>query len=131
MERLCRKYQTAKQYVPQPLTYTMDGAKIGIIAVGSTDQAIQEARHLMAKEGIATDYMRVRAVPFTEEVEQFVRDHDRIYVVEINRDSQLRQLLLLNMPADQATKLRSAACMDGMPLSARWVKDEILSQEEK
>ncbi len=131
MERLARKYETAKQYVPKPIVHTMDGAKIGIIAVGSTDQAIQEARHLMAKEGIATDFMRVRAVPFTDDVEQFVRDHERIYVVEINRDGQLRQILLLNMPVDQATKLRSAACLDGMPLSARWVKDAIMSQEEK
>jgi len=130
MDRLVRKYQTAKKYIPAPILKSMDGAKIGILAAGSTDPAVEEARHLLAQKGIPTDYMRIRAIPFADEVEQFVRDHDRVYVVELNRDGQLRQLLLVNMP-EVAGKLIKAAHLDGMPLSARWLKDEILAQEEK
>jgi 2-oxoglutarate/2-oxoacid ferredoxin oxidoreductase subunit alpha len=130
MDRLARKYQTAKQFVPKPVVKTMEGAKVGIIAFGSTDLAVEEARHQLAQAGLPTDYLRVRAVPFTEEVEHFVRDHERVYVVEINRDGQLRQLLMVNLP-EYAPKLRKAAHIDGLPLSARWVKDAIMAQEEK
>jgi 2-oxoglutarate/2-oxoacid ferredoxin oxidoreductase subunit alpha len=127
LDRLKRKYNTARQYLPKPVLNTMEGAKVGIIAVGSTDPAVEEARHLLAQAGVPTDYLRVRAVPFAEEVEQFVRDHERVYVVEINRDAQLRQVLMVNMP-DLAPKLRRAAHIDGLALSARWVKDAILAQ---
>ena len=130
MDRLARKYQTAKSFVPKPIVKTMGGAKIGIIAVGSVDLAVEEARYLLAKEGLPTDYLRVRAIPFVDEVEQFVRDHERVYVVEINRDGQLRQILMINMP-EWAGRLRKMAHSDGMPLSARWLKDEIMAQEEK
>ena len=107
----------------------MEGAKIGILAVGSTDPAVEEARFQLAKSGLPTDYLRVRAVPFTDEVEQFIRDHERVYVVEMNRDGQLRQLLLVNLPVELAPKLRKAAHSDGMPLSARWVREEIMVAE--
>jgi 2-oxoglutarate ferredoxin oxidoreductase subunit alpha len=131
MDRLARKYQTAKQYVPKPVIATMDGAKVGIIAFGSVDPAVQEARDQMVKAGLPTDYLRVRAIPFTDEVEQFIRDHERTYVVEMNRDGQLRQLLLVNMPTELSAKIYPAAHSDGMPLSARWVKDAICGLEEK
>jgi 2-oxoglutarate ferredoxin oxidoreductase subunit alpha len=123
--RLVKKYQTAKQYVPKPILKRMDGANVGIISVGSADLAVEEARCQLDTVGLRTDYLRVRAVPFTEEVEQFVRDHERVYVVELNRDGQLLQLLKVNLPVELLTKLRSAAHSDGMPLSARWVREEI------
>lgn len=129
MERLAKKFQTAKRYIPAPVIKTMPGAKIGIISLGSADPSVQEARYLLAKEGVSTDYLRVRAVPFTDEVEQFIRDHDRVYVVELNRDGQLRQLLFVNMPVDLATKLVKTSHLDGMPLSAKWIKDEIICHE--
>ena len=129
MARLSKKYETAKEYVPKPIIQTMEGAKIGILTSGSAEFAVEEARAYLAKEGIPTDYMRVRATPFTDEVEQFVRDHERVYVVEMNRDGQLRQLLLINMPEVLAPRLIKAALMDGMPLSARWVKELVESQE--
>jgi 2-oxoglutarate ferredoxin oxidoreductase subunit alpha len=129
MDRLARKYQTAKQFVPKPIIKTMEGAKIGIISVGSTDLAVEEARHLLARENVLTDHMRIRAIPFVDEIEQFVRDHDRVYVVEINRDGQLRQILVINMP-ELAGKLIQMSHSDGMPLSARWLKAKILAQEE-
>jgi 2-oxoglutarate ferredoxin oxidoreductase subunit alpha len=72
----------------------------------------------------------VRVIPFTDAVEQFVRDHERVYVVEINRDGQLRQILLVTMP-ELAGKLIKMSHSDGMPLSARWLKDEIMALEEK
>lgn len=130
MARLAKKYDTAKLYIPKPIVKTMNGAKIGILASGSTDFAVEEARAQLAKEGIPTDYIRVRATPFTDEVVQFIRDHKRVYVVEMNRDGQLRQLLLINMPEEFATKLVQAAKMDGMPLTARWVKEEVISHEQ-
>ena len=129
MARLAKKFETAKKYVPRPVVQTTEGARIGIIAVGSADQAVEEARALMASEGLPVDYLRVRAVPFTEEVETFIANHERVYVVELNRDGQLRQLLLLNMPGEYATKIISAAYMDGMPLSARRIKEEIMTKE--
>jgi 2-oxoglutarate ferredoxin oxidoreductase subunit alpha len=130
MARLAQKYQTAKQYVPKPVLKTMPGARTGIISIGSADPAVEEARYLLEKEGMKTDYLRVRAVPFTTEVDEFIDNHDRIYVVELNRDGQLRQLLLVNNPG-VCDKLKSVAYSDGMPLSARRVKEMILSQEGK
>jgi len=131
MARLQKKFETAKQYVPAPVIKTMDGAKIGIIAYGSADPAVEEARWQMANDNLPTDYMRVRAIPFTDAVEQFIRDHERVYVVELNRDGQLRQILLLNMAEELATRIRKASRNDGMPLSARWVREAIESQEER
>jgi 2-oxoglutarate ferredoxin oxidoreductase subunit alpha len=128
MQRLARKFETARQYVPQPIISTMTGARCGIIAVGTTDPAIQEARDYLAQAGIPTDYMRILATPFTEEVEVFLREHDHIYVVEMNRDGQLRQILMINFP-QYATRLIKMARTNGLPLSARWVKDEILAKE--
>jgi 2-oxoglutarate ferredoxin oxidoreductase subunit alpha len=130
LERLGRKYVTAKQYVPKPIVYTMEGAEIGIIAFGSTEPAILEARDRLAEEGVVTDFMRVRALPFTDEVEDFIRSHARVHVVELNRDGQMCQLLTLAY-RDQATKLISIGCIDGLPPTARWVRDSILSEEAK
>jgi 2-oxoglutarate ferredoxin oxidoreductase subunit alpha len=125
MARLLKKYETAKHYVPQPIVKTQAGAKFGIITIGSTDPAIEEARSYLEKDGIPTDYMRVRALPFTNDVEQFIRQHECVYVVEINRDGQLRQLLQINMPEELSVKLVKVAHLDGMPLSARWIKEQI------
>jgi 2-oxoglutarate ferredoxin oxidoreductase subunit alpha len=128
LQRLKRKFETAKNYIPKPEIFTTEGAKIGIIACGSADPAVVEARDILNEMGVKCDYLRVRAVPFHDEVHQFVKEHDRVYVVELNRDGQLKQLLTLAMP-ELAVHLRSAAFIDGLPLSARWIKDEILKQE--
>ena len=130
LDRLKQKYETAKQYVPRPLVSLQPGARFGIVSIGSAEAAIEEARVYLAKEGIATDFLRIRALPFTEEVEKFLADHEYVYVVELNRDGQLRQLLTINYP-EMAMKLRKASHTDGLPLSARWIKDAIKSQEEK
>jgi 2-oxoglutarate ferredoxin oxidoreductase subunit alpha len=125
MARLTRKFETAKQYMPKPVIRTMEGAQVGFLYAGSVELAVEEARAMLAVEGIPTDSMRIRAIPFTDEVEQFVRSHERVYVVEINRDGQLRQILTLNLPVDIHGHLCGAAHLDGMPLSARWIREEI------
>jgi 2-oxoglutarate ferredoxin oxidoreductase subunit alpha len=130
LERLKKKYQTASQYVPKPVIETQQGASIGIISFGSTEPAILEARAELSQAGLATDFLRLRAIPFTNEVAEFIRQHERCYVVEMNRDGQLHQLLTLEYPG-QAMKLKSIAYTDGLPITAKLVRQAILAQEEK
>jgi 2-oxoglutarate/2-oxoacid ferredoxin oxidoreductase subunit alpha len=130
LDRLAKKFVTARNILPKPIIHVMEGAEIGIIAYGSTDPAVEEARIILAENGLKTDYLRVRAIPFSKEVIDFVAQHKRNYVVEINRDGQLKQLLTLDIP-QLCTQLRQVSHIDGLPLSARWVKDQILAQEEK
>ena len=130
MDRLKKKFETSKRYVPAPIIENMPGASIGLISFGSTEPAIEEARYLLEKHGLHTDFLRLRAIPFTSEVETFIHQHERSYVVEMNRDGQLHQLLRLEYP-DQALKLISVAYHDGLPLTAKLVRDAIIAQEEK
>jgi 2-oxoglutarate ferredoxin oxidoreductase subunit alpha len=129
LDRLKKKYQTAPRYLPEPVAKTMEGARIGVIAYGSTDPAIEEARHLLADQGLPTAYLRLRAVPFSDQVGEFIRQQERCYVVEMNRDGQMQQLLTLAYP-EYATRLISIAHIDGLPLTARRVADAILAKEE-
>ncbi|MFP3855108.1 MAG: 2-oxoacid:acceptor oxidoreductase subunit alpha [Anaerolineales bacterium] len=124
MDRLFRKLDKANQYLPRPVVETMDGAGIGLIGFGSTDSAIQEARDRMAQEGLATDYLRLRSVPFHDDVLDFVRNQDRVYVIEMNSTGQMRKLLQLELP-EQATKIKSLNHNDGLPLTARWITDAL------
>lgn len=128
-DRLAKKYKTAEKYVPAPVIEHTDNAKIGIIAYGSTDPAVEEARDLLAKQGIATDYLRLRALPITDDTREFIRQHERTYVVEMNRDGQLHQILTLELPED-AVKLRKLCHLDGLPLTAHWIMKTFLEKEE-
>jgi 2-oxoglutarate/2-oxoacid ferredoxin oxidoreductase subunit alpha len=130
LKRLSLKFQTARKIAPKPVIHAMEDAQIGIIACGSTDPAVEEARAMLAAEGLKTDYCRVRSLPLCQEVVDFIAAHDRTYVVEINRDGQLKQILTLEIP-HLCTQLHQVSHIDGMPLSARWVKDQILDQEGK
>jgi 2-oxoglutarate ferredoxin oxidoreductase subunit alpha len=130
MERLKKKYQTARQYVPAPLLRETQGATIGIIGYGSTEAAILETMHqLQSEHGIKADFLRIRALPFTKEVEAFLARHEQIFVVEMNRDGQMNQLLRIEYP-QFATRLKSVAYGDGLPASARWVREGILARYE-
>ncbi len=132
MLRIKKKYETARTLVPKPILRNMRGASAGIIAFGSTEAAVEEARVLLNREdGMKTDFLRLRALPCTREVFSFIKKHERVYVVEANRDGQLRQILTMVVPPEQAGKFRSVCHSDGMPLSARWVKDAIHTQEVK
>jgi 2-oxoglutarate/2-oxoacid ferredoxin oxidoreductase subunit alpha len=129
LDRLTRKLETARSVLPAPVEEGQ-GARVGIVAYGSSHFAILEARDQLRREaGIETDYLRVRAYPFSHEVESFVKRHERVYVVEQNRDGQLAALLQLDLPAELGPRLRSVAHIPGLPLDARSVTDEIASLE--
>jgi 2-oxoglutarate ferredoxin oxidoreductase subunit alpha len=128
--RIKKKFETARGLMPKPAVQTMPGAKVGFIAYGSTDPAIQEARHILGQKGIKTDYLQIKAVPFTDEVKAFIEAHKVNYVVELNRDGQMHQLLRLAYP-ERAMQLISLAHLDGLPLTAQWVLDAFTAKEEK
>ncbi len=130
MERLDRKFETARTLVPHPIVVQDGKSKIGLIAFGTSDFAVTESRDQLLKEyGVDTDYLRVRAFPFTREVHEFVASHERIYIIEQNRDAQLQSLLKLDLPAEDAVKLRSIRHFNGLPMDARSVTDELVLQE--
>jgi 2-oxoglutarate ferredoxin oxidoreductase subunit alpha len=129
VDRLKRKFETAKKYLPAPVTEIEAGAKTGILAYGSTDQAIQETRDLLKAKGIKTNYMRVRALPFTDDVKKFFEENDRIYVVEQNRDGQLEQMLRTEL-RELGLKSRSIVHYDGLPIDAQSIASGILSREK-
>ena len=130
MERLARKFETARKLVPPPVVMQTGKSKVGIIAFGTSDFAVTESRDQMKKEyGVEADYLRLRAWPFNKDVHDFVASHDRIYVVEQNRDAQMLSLLKLDLPAAETTKLRSVRHFNGLPIDARSVTDEIVLQE--
>jgi 2-oxoglutarate ferredoxin oxidoreductase subunit alpha len=130
MLRLKRKYATARSLVPQPVIEKTTGAKVGLLTYGSSEAAVREARILLKNAGgPKTDFLRTRALPGTKEVFDFIEKHERIYIVEANRDGQMRQILSATMP-EYASKLRSAAHSDGLPLTAKWIKESVLAQEE-
>ncbi len=127
MERLYRKLETGRGLLPKPVIEA-DGAEIGLISYGSTDPAIQEGRDRLADEDIKTDYMRIRAIPFSDEVIEFIGEHERVYVIEMNHDGQVKMLLQLEVP-EQAVKLQSLTHNNGLPISARWVKEAVMKAE--
>ncbi|MFY9909901.1 MAG: 2-oxoacid:acceptor oxidoreductase subunit alpha [Candidatus Sulfotelmatobacter sp.] len=132
MERLNRKFETARSFVPRPEIFKGTNAKIGIIAYGTSHWGVSESRDQLKNEyGIETDYLRLRAYPFTREVHEFIEQHDRIYLVEQNRDAQMLSLLKLDLKPELITRLRSIAHINGLPLDARSVTDELTSMEGK
>jgi 2-oxoglutarate ferredoxin oxidoreductase subunit alpha len=133
LDRLARKYDTARTMVPRPVVEGADDtdARVGIIGFGSSHWAIEEARDQLREEsGLRTAYLRLRAYPFTPEVDDFIRRYDRIYVVEQNRDAQMLSLLLMDGEAQFAARLRSVLHYNGLPIDARSITDEILEQEQ-
>jgi 2-oxoglutarate ferredoxin oxidoreductase subunit alpha len=129
MLRLARKFDTARDLVPGPVIDQAPGATIGIIAYGTTEPAVEEARARLRQKDVNTSFARLRALPINDEVREFVRRHDRVYVVELNRDAQMREILLGEMP-EMGDKLISLAHLDGLPLTARWVVEKLLEKEE-
>jgi 2-oxoglutarate ferredoxin oxidoreductase subunit alpha len=132
MERLNRKFETARSFVPRPEIIKGASAKIGIIAYGTSHWGVTESRDQLRNEyAIETDYLRLRAYPFTREVHEFIEQHDRTYVVEQNRDAQMLSLLKLDLKPELTTRLRSISHLDGLPLDARSVTDELSTMEGK
>jgi 2-oxoglutarate ferredoxin oxidoreductase subunit alpha len=130
MLRLARKFETAKTLVPKPLVEGTGRERIGIIAFGTTHFAVIESRDQMEREmQLGTDYLRVRAYPFTQEIHDFVARHDRVYVVEQNRDAQMMNLLKVDVVATQVVKLHSVLHFNGLPIDARTVTNAIAAHE--
>jgi 2-oxoglutarate ferredoxin oxidoreductase subunit alpha len=128
MARLARKHETARTLVPAPVVEKMRGAKVGIVAYGSSDPPVQEARDQLKARGVKTAYMRVRALPFSQDVLEFLESYDHVYVIENNLDGQMTLLLRMEYP-DLATRVRPAHHADGLPLTARWITNAIMEQE--
>jgi 2-oxoglutarate ferredoxin oxidoreductase subunit alpha len=132
MERINRKFETARSFVPRPELMGPGNAEIGIIAYGTSHWAMLEARDQMLNEyKVEADYLRLRAYPFTREVHEFIEKHKRVYVIEQNRDAQMLSLIKLDIKPELTTKLRSIAHIHGLPLDARSVTDELMSMEGK
>jgi 2-oxoglutarate ferredoxin oxidoreductase subunit alpha len=130
MERLARKFATARQYVPKPDVEHADGAEIGIIGYGTSHWAIDESRDQLQREfGVRTGYLRLRAYPFTPELDEFLDRYGRIYVVEQNRDAQMLALMRLDCAPERTARLRSVLHFSGLPIDARSVTDAIETQE--
>ncbi|MBZ0278061.1 MAG: 2-oxoacid:acceptor oxidoreductase subunit alpha [Anaerolineae bacterium] len=130
MDRLRRKFETARTMVPKPEISYNPANKVGIISFGSNDPAIREAQDQLAAQGLQTNYLRLRALPLTEDVREFIRNHDRVYVVENNFDGQMAQLLHMDMPED-TTHVQSLALGDGLPMTPDWVYDQIMQREQR
>jgi 2-oxoglutarate ferredoxin oxidoreductase subunit alpha len=124
VDRLARKHKSAAKFVPAPIIQQKDGAKIGLVSLGGCDPAMREAVELLAAKGVVVDYMRVRGFPFDDVVEEFLNAHEQNFIVEQNRDGQLRTLLLAETGVAKE-KLKSLLVYGGFPLSAKHVVDVI------
>jgi len=132
MDRLARKFETARTLVPRPEIVRSEGHEVGIIAYGTSHHALVETLdQLQAEYGMKADYLRLRAYPFTRETHEFITTHKRVYVVDQNRDGQMMELLKLDIAVPDIIKLRSVRHYNGLPIDARSVTDEIISQEGK
>ncbi len=132
MDRLSRKFEHARTLVPKPVLEVNNSSKIGMIAYGTSHWAAGESLNQLKKEyGVALDYLRLRAYPFTKEVHDFIAQHERVYVIDQNRDGQMRDLLKLDLAVGEIPKLRSVRHYNGLPIDARSVTDEIICQEGK
>jgi 2-oxoglutarate ferredoxin oxidoreductase subunit alpha len=130
MDRLVRKFESARKLVPAPVVVKNGTSKIGFLAYGTTDFALRESMDQIKKEyGKDVDYVRIRAFPFAHEIHDFVAQHERVYVVEQDRDAQLASLLKLDLTADQVVKLRSILHYNGLPIDARTITEEFATKE--
>jgi 2-oxoglutarate/2-oxoacid ferredoxin oxidoreductase subunit alpha len=130
MDRLSRKFETARQFVPKPVVQNNPKAKIGFLGYGTSHFAIEESRDQLREETkVETSYFRLRAYPFNDELTAFIDAHERVYVIEQNRDAQLLQLMKLEVTPDRQKKLHSVLHYNGLPIDARSITDDVLAQE--
>jgi len=128
LERIKKKINSSRTETPGPVIQKQKGAKNGLIAFGSTDAAIREALDYLKQDGVKLDYLRLRALPPAQEVLDFIRKHESVYVLENNRDGQMHAILSLELP-EKAADLISLAHIDGLPLNAEWIRESILQEE--
>ena len=127
--RIGRKIDGSVTMLPKPVINSSNEVKVGLISYGSTDVAIQEALTILSKKGYKLNHLRIRALPPAHEVREFIRSNERNYVIELNRDGQLHQILSLEVPGS-AMNLISLSHLDGLPLTAEWVVNQVENQEE-
>lgn len=131
MQRLHRKMDTARDLLPKPIIDFNPANKVGIITFGTNEAAIQEARDMLSEQhDLATNYLRVRALPLALEVADFIDKHERIYVIENNFDGQLNQIIHIDNPQD-ISHVKSLALGDGLPMTAHWIVEQVLAKEGK
>jgi len=132
LDRLARKFETMRSRFPAPAVEYQPKAQVGLIAFGTSHYPVDESRDQLRSEyGIETSYLRLKAYPFNKELSEFIRRHQRVYVVEQNRDAQMLGLMRLECTAEEIGKLRSMRYYGGLPLDARTVTDDIAGQEGK
>ncbi|MBL8174949.1 MAG: 2-oxoacid:acceptor oxidoreductase subunit alpha, partial [Bryobacterales bacterium] len=130
VDRLSRKFETMKKWIPAPQVERNERASVGIVCCGTSHWAVEESRDQLTREyGVETSYLRLKGYPFTQELEDFIAAHDHVYVVEQNRDAQLLALMKLDLPVPLLPKLRSIRYYGGMPLDARTVTKAFAEQE--
>jgi 2-oxoglutarate ferredoxin oxidoreductase subunit alpha len=127
LDRLLKKWATAKRLIPRAVIDATAASRVGMVSLGSCDGAIREALDVLKQRGVTLDYLRVRAFPFGEEVEKFLAAHELLFVVEQNRDAQLRSLLTLETAVDKA-KLRSLLHYSGLPISSHFIVEGVLAE---
>ena len=130
MDRLKLKFENARERLPKPVIRTVKEAEIGLIVMGSTEQAALEAQDKLLEQGIHADLMRIRALPFSKDVRAFIESHERNYVIELNRDGQLHQLLVIDY-CDMTERLISLAYIDGLPITADYIIRSVTEKEQK
>jgi 2-oxoglutarate ferredoxin oxidoreductase subunit alpha len=130
MDRLAHKFETMRKHVPAPAIQYREDAEIGFIAAGTSHYAVGESCDQLRDEyNIPASYFRLRAYPFNAELVEFIQRHERVYVVDQNRDAQLLALMRLEMAPEEIAKLRSIRYYGGLPLDARTITDEVIRQE--
>lgn len=130
VDRLTRKFETARNWMPAPIVEINRKARIGIVAYGTTHWAVVESRdQLRVEADLQTSYYRLRAYPFRSALASFIERHDRVYVVEQNRDAQMSTLMRIELRAELAGRLRSVLHYSGQPIDARSVTEDVLIQE--
>ena len=130
LDRLTRKFETARNWMPAPIVEINRRARVGIIAYGTTHWAVVESRDQLHEEAdLRTSYYRLRAYPFRSALASFIERHDRVYVVEQNRDAQMATLMRIELRAELSGRLRSVLHYAGEPIDARTITDDILIQE--
>jgi 2-oxoglutarate/2-oxoacid ferredoxin oxidoreductase subunit alpha len=129
MDRLNRKFETARAALPAPVADESAKSPVGLIAYGSTDAAVREARERLVAAGRPVDYLRIRALPLSPEVAGFVARHENVYVAEQNRDGQMFDLIRLSLSAELVGRLRSIRHYNGQPIPAEAITEPLLQPE--
>ncbi|MCB0820702.1 MAG: 2-oxoacid:acceptor oxidoreductase subunit alpha, partial [Bacteroidetes bacterium] len=125
MERLSRKWETAKSYVPKPQFYQNENAsETGMLFFGTSQYSCEEAIDSLKQKGLKMDAMRLRSFPFTKEVEEFIASHKQVFVVEQNRDAQLKSLLMIELGINP-DKLISILNFNGLPITAKQIAESV------